>query len=96
MKASFCFSRLVDKLLGGLEELTRPYLDDVSVFSNNWECHLQHKRTVLERIRGMGLTIKSEKCQFGQDSVMYLGPEIGHGKREPMKAKVVAIVNFPR
>lgn len=94
--APFCFSRLMDRVLEGLEEFAVPYLDDVAVFSNDWESHLQHTRTVLERIKGAGLTIKAEKCQFGQARVTYLGHDIGQGKREPMKAKVAAIVNFPR
>lgn len=38
--APFCFSRLMDRALEGLEEFAVPYLDDVAVFSNEWESHL--------------------------------------------------------
>lgn len=57
---------------------------------------MDHVRTVLERFRAAGLTLKAEKCQLGRASVTYLGHEIGRGKREPMKTKVSAIRDFPR
>lgn len=56
---------------------------------------MQHTRAVLEKIKEAGLTIKAEKCQFSEARVTYFEHKMGHGKRDPMKAKVAAIVNFP-
>lgn len=94
--APFCFSRLMDRVLEGLSEFTRPYLDDVAVFSDDWQTHLGHIRQVLERFRIAGLTVKAEKCQLKRACVTYLGHTIGRGKCEPMATRVAAVSDFPR
>ena len=40
------FSRLVNRLLKGLESFSGAYLDDVIIFSDNWEEHLKHLKLV--------------------------------------------------
>ena len=42
------FQRMMDVVLGGLEEMASPYIDDVLVFSRTWEEHLEHIGAVLE------------------------------------------------
>jgi len=41
------FSRLVSKLLLGLDVFCAAYLDDIIILSDTWEEHLSHLRTVL-------------------------------------------------
>ena len=45
------------------------YIDDVLVFSETMEEHLQHFRLVLDRLRKAGLKLKPSKCQFLRKSV---------------------------
>ena len=90
------FSRLVSKLLKNMDEYAAAYLDDILIFSNSWEEHLQHIRNVLNRIRQAGLTLNSAKCVFGAAEVDYLGHHIGLGKVQPRENKVNALVNYPR
>ena len=41
------FQRLMDCILGELNEFTNVYIDDISVFSANWDDHLKHLDLVL-------------------------------------------------
>ena len=60
------FSRLVAKLLNGLGCFAAAYLDDIIIFSDTWESHLQHITTVFQRIRDANLTLNKRKCFFSQ------------------------------
>jgi hypothetical protein len=51
------FSRLVLKLLKGLEGFAGAYLDDIIIFSDTWEDHLEHLNIVFAVIRKAGLTL---------------------------------------
>ena len=49
------------------------YLDDVLVFGRTLEEHNANLARVFGRIRGAGLRLKPKKCEFAQESVLYLG-----------------------
>ena len=92
------FQRMMDKLLDGLGGFARAYIDDLVVFSTSWEEHLQHLRTVLQRLQKVGLTAKPTKCQFGMTECTYLGYVVGGGKvrMEPSKIEAVQSFGVPR
>ena len=88
-------SRLAKKL-SGYEEFAEAYFKDIVFFSNLWNEHLEHLRTVFLKIREAGLTLKSNQYDFTNAEIDYLGHHIGQGKVQPREAKIEAIVNFPR
>ena len=90
------FPKLVEKLLSGFQSFSGAYLDDIIVFSDTWEEHMRHIRQVFERISDANLTIKRSKCTFSSAFVDYLGHTIGLNSVQPLKAKVDAILSFPR
>ena len=94
--ATATFSRLVSKLLRNLEEFAAGYVDDLLIFSNTWQQHLEHLRSVFTRIKNAGLTLNRGKCTFAAAEIDYLGHRIGLGKVEPLEQKVNAMLNFPR
>jgi hypothetical protein len=49
------------------------YLDDILIYSQTEEEHKEHVRLVLEKLRQWALKAKLSKCQFGRDSVEFLG-----------------------
>ena len=90
------FQRLVDKVLLGYEDFARAYIDDIAIFSPDWETHMKHVSLVLERLQKAGLTAKRSKCKFARRSVTYLGHVIGNGTVKPSPTKIEAMQNFPR
>ncbi|GFV42473.1 retrovirus-related Pol polyprotein from transposon 17.6 [Trichonephila clavipes] len=59
--APYFFSKLMVELINELEDFVVPYLDDIAIFSDTWESHLNHVETVLQRINKAKLTIKPSK-----------------------------------
>ncbi|KAL4352593.1 hypothetical protein GQ457_06G013560 [Hibiscus cannabinus] len=71
------------------------FLDDILVYSKDWQEHLRHLREVLLVLRRNRLVAKRSKCMFGRDRVEYLGHVIS---REGLKVdleKVEAIQAWP-
>ena len=66
-------SRVLQNLLG---RISFCYIDDLVVFSNNEEDHLNDLRQVLERLQSANLTLKLEKCSFFKTEIKYLGYNI--------------------
>lgn len=89
------FQRIMDSLLNGAGSYSAAYLDDLVIYSGNWQEHLQHLREVLQRLREAGLTAKPAKCQFGTNSCVYLGHIVGGGEVRPEVAKSQAVADFP-
>ncbi len=71
--APVTFPCLMDQILQGTREFGAAYLDDVVIFSENWEDHCQHLRQVLEKIKAAGLTINPNKCTIAKREISYLG-----------------------
>ncbi|KAL1250687.1 hypothetical protein QQF64_018483 [Cirrhinus molitorella] len=88
------FQRLVNAVLVGIPNCSA-YLDDVVVYSRDWDEHMKSLRAVFEHFANASLTLNLAKCEFGQASVMYLGKEVGHGQVRPVEAKVEAMSKFP-
>ena len=93
------FQRLMQKLLSGLNPEAGPdfvavYIDDVLVFSQTIEEHLNHLQTVIERIEGAGLMLKPTKCRFARQEVEYLGHVVTPEGLKPDRKLVEAITEF--
>lgn len=71
------------------------YLDDILIFSENEDIHLQHVCQVLDILRGNGLIAKKEKCFLFRESVDYLGYTLSKKKIEPNNKKIKAISLIP-
>ena len=78
-----------------MSQFASTYLDDLIVFSATWENHLSHLRTVLVRLREVGLTIKPSKCQLAMAQCTYLGYVVGKGVVKPKATKHHKIKQFP-
>lgn len=89
------FQRLMNRVVAGLNGCA-VYLDDVVVFSDTWETHVQHIKALLDRLVWARLTINLAKCDFAKATVTYLGKVVGQGRVCPVQAKVCAIQQFPR
>lgn len=68
------FQAYMNEALEGLrDKCCLPYLDDILVYSNSFESHLNDLKCVLTRIREKGLKLKPSKCHLFQKQIRYLG-----------------------
>lgn len=68
------FQRLMQRCLGGqLMESTLVYLDDVIVYSPDFESHLQHLEKVFQAMEKYGLKLQPDKCHLLRREVKFLG-----------------------
>ena len=77
-----------------MEIFVHAYLDDLVIFSNTWEEHLEHLEMVLEKLQQFGFTVKLAKCQWARTECAYLGHVVGGGRVKPELNKMEAIKTF--
>lgn len=70
------------------------YLDDIIIFSETFEEHLQRLQKVFRRLREAGLTLKPSKCSFIQEEIKILGNIVNKHGIPPDDSKLLAIKNF--
>ena len=63
--APVVFQELMSKLSGECKDFCSPYMDDVVIFSRDWQEHKKHVRQVLNRLREAGLKANPAKCHWG-------------------------------
>ncbi len=90
------FQRLMDRILRPHAAYAAAYLDDIIIYSNDWQRHMEHLQAVLRALRGAGLTANPKKCAVGRVEVRYLGFHLGHGQVRPQINKTAAVATCPR
>nr|CAD1840974.1 unnamed protein product [Ananas comosus var. bracteatus] len=91
--ATFC--TLMNKLFHPyLDRFVVVYLDDIVVYSNTLEEHVEHLRTIFQVLRENQLFVKREKCSFAKEEVHFLGHWIGRGQLHMDQQKVRAICEW--
>uniref|UniRef100_A0A9J8D6N2 Gypsy retrotransposon integrase-like protein 1 n=1 Tax=Cyprinus carpio carpio TaxID=630221 RepID=A0A9J8D6N2_CYPCA len=90
------FQRLMDRVLRPHAAYAAAYLDDIIIYSGDWQRHMEHLRAVLGALRRAGLTANPKKCAVGRVEVRYLGFHLGHGQVRPQIDKTAAIATCPR
>src|SRR4051812_4813706 len=71
------------------------YLDDLNIYSRNFNEHLIHLREVFERLRNVGLKLKRKKCFFFKKELAFLGHIVSEKGIHPDPDKVAAVKNQP-
>ncbi|KAK9886419.1 hypothetical protein WA026_016698 [Henosepilachna vigintioctopunctata] len=91
------FQRILSNILRkyNLKEFTENYIDDILIFSQSFEKHIEHIEQVLQAIINEGFRLKFKKCTFAATSVKYLGHIIGNNTMQPIKDNIISIRNFP-
>ena len=69
------------------------YLDDIIIFFQTIEEHLQHMRKVLKALSQAGLKLKLEKYEFAKKQLKYLGFIVKEFGIKPDLEKVRTIVD---
>ena len=91
------FQRLMNKVfVNELDAFILVYLDDILVFSQTKDEHLEHIRTALGRLRDAKIYARLHKCEFFKDKVEYLGFDVSARRVQPSPDKVRAVVEWPK
>uniref|UniRef100_A0A8C1WAH7 Gypsy retrotransposon integrase-like protein 1 n=1 Tax=Cyprinus carpio TaxID=7962 RepID=A0A8C1WAH7_CYPCA len=93
--APAAFQRYMEECLGELrDDICVPYLDDVLVFSKDFEQHLEDLKKVLQRQEQCGIKLRPRKCDFFKREVCYVGriiSEQGYSMNPKEKEAVQAL-----
>lgn len=88
------FQRFMDEVLNGLD-FAYGYLDDVLIYSESKERHMEHLQKLFGRLQDYGVLINTSKCHFGQSKVTFLGFNVSAEGISPLESKTQAILDFP-
>ena len=88
--APTAFQRVMNGVLQGLKGV-KCYIDDIVIFSDTWQEHLDSIRQVLQRFKDHNLVVNLDKSDFCQAEITYLGHRVGNGKIKPKEANALAI-----
>ena len=73
MNAPVTFQALMTKVLLNLNwKIALVYIDDVLIFSKNFDQHLEHLELVFSNLRATNLTLQPSKCRFAAAEIKYL------------------------
>lgn len=92
-------TRTLDKIFADVKfQYVYHYLDDLVIYSNNFEEHLAHLEEVLTRLRQAGLTVNPGKVKFATDQLSFLGHKVSaHGVTiDPERTKSILAFAVPR
>lgn len=86
-----------------MNSIFKPYLrhfvlvffDDILVYSQNHDTHLEHLRLVFQVLKDNQLYVKKSKCEFGVERIEYLGFIIAKGGVTTDGKKIEAMLKWP-
>jgi Reverse transcriptase (RNA-dependent DNA polymerase) len=93
--AAQTFQRLMDQCFQDLDFLFT-YLDDHLVFSASVPEHMQHLKTLFQRLEQFGFVINPDKCEFLQTEITFLGHRLTAEGLRPVAEHVAAVAKFPQ
>ena len=71
------------------------YLDDIIVFSKDFEDHITRLKMVFDRLKAANLKLKPKKCVFGCRKVRFLGHLVSADGVKPLPDTCQVIQEFP-
>ena len=90
------FQRLMDLVLCGLTYVTcSVYLDEIIVYSRDFDTHVQRLQEVLEKLRGANLKLHVKKCCLFRRKVAFLGYVLSEAGIEVQADKVATVRDWP-
>jgi len=90
------FQRLMDLVLCGLTyETCLVYLDDIIVFSPDFDSHVERFKEIFRRLRAANVKLHIKKCSLFQQRVQFLGHVLTESGIEVQPEKVSVVQQWP-
>src|SRR5271165_6990236 len=83
------------KLHKYLDIFVMVYLDDILIYSETIEEHVEHVKKVLQKLQDNDLLLRPEKCEFHKDAVEFLGFIVGKDGISMAPDKVETVLAWP-
>ena len=71
------------------------YLDNILIFSNTYNDHLNHLRQIFKKLEENNFYLRMDKCNLLLDDIEVLGHTIKGNQITPAKEKITHITYFP-
>jgi len=78
-----------------LRKFVMVFLDDILIYSPDFETHIHHLTLVLDKLRENQLFMKASKCSFAQTKLEYLGHIISDKGVATDPSKIEAMITWP-
>ena len=89
------FQRLMQTTMNDLAfQILLVYLDDLLVYSRDFDEHLERLQVVFDRLREVGLKLNPKKCQLARSSVEYLGYTVSGSGISTSEGKISSVRNW--
>lgn len=94
--ASAHFQRVMDAVLAGVKwQYCLVYIDDILIFSDTFEHHLEAIEAVFQKLIEHNFKVKPGKCAILKREVKFLGHLVSRQGIKPNPAKVAAVADLP-
>ena len=89
------FQRMMDDILGEYKgDFTDVLLDDILIYSDTFEEHLEHIQKILTRLKLHNVVLRFDKCSFACTELIYLGHIITQDGKKVDPEKVSAVLHM--
>jgi len=90
------YQRAMQEILGDLNmRICLIYLDDLIIFSDSFEQHLERLDLILETLHSANLKLAPEKCFFFKPEIKFLGHVVSEQGIHTDPEKIDKVVNWP-
>ena len=90
------FQRLMNKIFREeIGQFVAVYLDDIIIFSDTFDTHLQHLQLIFKRLKNAGLKLGKDKYEFAKLELAFLRHIVSGQGISPDPSKIDKIKNFP-
>ena len=72
------------------------YVDDIVIYSDNWEDHVKTLKELFGRLRKARITARPTKCLLGASRMEFLGHQVGGDIITPSRDNLEKVRNTPR
>jgi hypothetical protein len=91
------FQRVIEQALTGLQwKVAVLYLDDIIVYSQSFDEHLENLNLVFDRLQNVNLKLKAKKCNFFRREVSFLGHIVSENGIKTDQSKIEAVKNWKK
>jgi hypothetical protein len=89
------YQRYVNNTRPHLDVFCTAYLDNVLIYSQTLEEHIQHVHQIFYLLKQVGLLVKAQKCEFHKTTTEYLGILVTPEGIKMDSGKVSAVEQWP-